>query len=295
MCYNEFRGDYMIGNFKVSNISEIDFMDGHIFELFCAELLRKNGFVEVYVTKGSGDQGVDVLASKDGVKYAIQCKNYSTALGNTPIQEAYAGKTYYNCHVAVVMTNSNFTPKAKDLASSTGVLLWDREIVSNMIDLAITLNAKKEAEDKRGFFRKNNEVCSENSDKKYSNANKDALRNKHFSLKVDSEKNQQVTDCSKSIKKPKCKVRKSMKVWAIICFILAMLYVWTSLIVEPFTIAGTIFFGILSIMFLLLGLTPKETKFLLNSRIKKSYFVIICIVTAFILFGTIAFCLQNNL
>lgn len=104
----------------------MDSMTGHEFENFCANLLKNNCFSNVKVTKGSGDQGVDVLAEKDGIKYAIQCKLYSTPLGNTPVQEVAAGKTFYGCHVGVVMTNSTFTTGAKELAKATNVLLWDR-------------------------------------------------------------------------------------------------------------------------------------------------------------------------
>lgn len=110
----------------------IDEMDGHEFEYFCADILRKNGFNDVIVTKGSGDQGVDILATKDCIKYAVQCKNYSSPLGNTPVQEVNAGKTFYGCHVGVVMTNSSFTSGAKDLAQATGVLLWDRSVLQEM-------------------------------------------------------------------------------------------------------------------------------------------------------------------
>ena len=109
------------------SVCSIDGMDGHQFERYCAELLRRNGFQDVKVTVGSGDQGVDILAVKEGVRYAIQCKNYSTPLGNTPVQEVAAGKMFYNCHVAVVLTNSTFTKGAVDLAAATGVLLWDRK------------------------------------------------------------------------------------------------------------------------------------------------------------------------
>ena len=49
-------------------------MDGLQFEHRCAELLRYRGFHKVTVTKGSGDQGVDILAQKNGVKFGIQCK-----------------------------------------------------------------------------------------------------------------------------------------------------------------------------------------------------------------------------
>ena len=46
-------------------------MDGLQFEHRCAELLRYRGFHKVAVTKGSGDQGVDILAQKNGIKYGI--------------------------------------------------------------------------------------------------------------------------------------------------------------------------------------------------------------------------------
>lgn len=118
---------------RTEDVSSIDGMDGHAFEHYCAQLLRKNGFGDVSVTPGSGDQGVDILATKDGIKYAIQCKNYASSLGNTPIQEVNAGKVFYNCHVGVVMTNSTFTPKATELAKATGVLLWDRKKLQELI------------------------------------------------------------------------------------------------------------------------------------------------------------------
>ena len=108
-------------------------MDGHQFERFCADLLRKNGFVDVKITPGSGDQGVDIIAVKNGIRYAIQCKNYSSPLGNTPIQEVCAGKMYYKCHVGAVMTNSTFTQGAKQLAEATSVLLWDRAELQRMM------------------------------------------------------------------------------------------------------------------------------------------------------------------
>ena len=119
-----------------NGFSSIDFMNGHEFEYFCAGVLKENGFSNVRVTPGSGDQGVDVLATKDGIKYAIQCKNYASSLGNTPIQEVHAGKAFYNCHVGVVMTNSIFTTGAKELAKATGVLLWDRTTLQKMIEEA---------------------------------------------------------------------------------------------------------------------------------------------------------------
>ena len=119
-----------------TDISETDGMEGHEFENYCADLLRKNGFANVSVTPGSGDQGVDVIAEKDGVRYAVQCKCYSSALGNAPVQEVCAGKSMYNCHVGVVMTNNYFTAGARQLAEKNGILLWDRDKLQQMVGSA---------------------------------------------------------------------------------------------------------------------------------------------------------------
>ena len=100
---------------------------GHEYEHLCANRLKRCGFSGVTVTCGSGDQGIDIIATRKGSKYGIQCKYYSGPVGNSAVQEAYAGAKYYNCDIAVVMTNSIFTKAAKELAGSTNVLLWEKD------------------------------------------------------------------------------------------------------------------------------------------------------------------------
>ena len=104
-----------------------DRMEGLEFEEYCASLLRRNGFKDVEVTRGSMDQGVDIIAYKHRTSYGIQCKKYKSKIGNKAVQEAYAGCCYYGLDVPVVLTNSYFTYSAKQLAERTGVELWDRE------------------------------------------------------------------------------------------------------------------------------------------------------------------------
>ena len=108
------------------SMADIDAMSGLEFESFVGDLLKSLGYSGVEVTKSSGDQGVDVIASKDGTKYAIQCKNYSSPLNNKPIQEVTTGKAVYGCDVGVVLTNSTFNQHAVEAANATGTLLWDR-------------------------------------------------------------------------------------------------------------------------------------------------------------------------
>lgn len=114
--------------------ANFDSMNGYQFEAFCAGLLLRYGFEKAYTTQSSGDQGVDVIAERDGVKYAIQCKCYQTDVGNQAVQEALAGQRFYKCHVGVVLTNQYFTPAAKQLAESTEIVLWDRDKLLQMVE-----------------------------------------------------------------------------------------------------------------------------------------------------------------
>lgn len=120
-------------NYKKLYSFHYDSMEGHEFEFFCADILRHNGFRNVKITQGSGDQGIDILAYKGFTKYAIQCKCYSDKVGNSAIQEAYAGKTFYHCNVAAVITNNYFTTSAIALAKQTNVILWNRDDLERFI------------------------------------------------------------------------------------------------------------------------------------------------------------------
>ena len=110
----------------------MDEMEGHDFEYYCADLLKANGFLEVEVTKGSGDFGADILAEKDGITYAVQCKCYDKPIGVKAVQEVYAGRDYYDRMVGVVMTNQYFTQPAVELARKLNIMLWDRGYLDDM-------------------------------------------------------------------------------------------------------------------------------------------------------------------
>lgn len=122
-------------NVLLDDIESLDSLgDGYEFEYYIASLLKKVGYVNVEVTQGSGDQGIDVIAfDEKGAKYVVQAKYYTSNVGNSSVQEAHAGKSYYDAEISVVATNSYFTKSAKELALSTGTRLWDRDVIVKMI------------------------------------------------------------------------------------------------------------------------------------------------------------------
>lgn len=110
----------------------MDELEGHDFEYYCADILKDHGFIDVEVTKGSGDFGADILAEKDGITYAFQCKCYDKPVGVRAVEEIYAGRDYYDRMVGVVMTNQYFTEPAVNMARKFNILLWDRGYIKEM-------------------------------------------------------------------------------------------------------------------------------------------------------------------
>jgi restriction system protein len=94
--------------------------DGQDFERLVASKLSRAGF-SVTLTPASGDQGVDLLASKGGRLIAFQCKDYSGAVGNAAVQEVFAGSRFYGADAAAIVTRSDYTAPARQLATSLGV------------------------------------------------------------------------------------------------------------------------------------------------------------------------------
>lgn len=107
--------------------------DGHAFEKWVAEALNGFGW-EAEVTRGSGDQGIDVIAKKDGKKLGLQCKLYSSSIGNKAVQEAHAGKAFYNADEVGVLSNAPYTASAKELALVTGVHLLSHHDIPKLFD-----------------------------------------------------------------------------------------------------------------------------------------------------------------
>lgn len=118
---------------KPISLEEIDLMSGIEFEQFIAKLFKKSGY-NVELTSASGDQGIDIIASRGIHKIGIQAKRYSGSVGNSAVQEVVAGQKYYGLTKTIVVTNSRFTRSAYSLAEKNNVVLWDREMLKLKVE-----------------------------------------------------------------------------------------------------------------------------------------------------------------
>nr|WP_296083989.1 restriction endonuclease [uncultured Blautia sp.] len=125
-----------INRFEYYN-GKFDYMTGRDFEEYCAHLLYDVGFSDITTTPITNDYGVDILAKYNESLFAIQCKCYSSNIGVDAVQEVFSGLQYYHANIGIVLTNQYFTSQAKELASVTGVHLWDRDSLYELIDASI--------------------------------------------------------------------------------------------------------------------------------------------------------------
>lgn len=106
---------------------------GSEFEDFVAKIFEINGLNAV-VTRGSSDQGVDVIVTFGGCKMAIQVKGYTGKVGNSAVQEVVAGMRHYSCDFGAVVTNSKFTRSAFSLARSNDIWMFDGNAIPTLIN-----------------------------------------------------------------------------------------------------------------------------------------------------------------
>lgn len=111
--------------YRATGQAAVDAMAGVEFEHYVAAVLRGIGYT-VEVTKASGDFGVDLIAARDGVRTAVQCKRQARTVNGSAIQQVVAGAAVHHCATTMVVANHRYTRAAEHLAAVHGCVLVDR-------------------------------------------------------------------------------------------------------------------------------------------------------------------------
>ncbi len=114
------------------SLADVDGMDGQAFEEYVARLLRSQGY-RVSVVGAPGDLGVDLIAEKAPNKYAVQVKRQCGPVSRRAVSDAVAGRAYYHCNGAMVVTSAHFTNGAFELARSNNCQLVDRKALARWV------------------------------------------------------------------------------------------------------------------------------------------------------------------
>ncbi len=99
-------------------------MNPYAFEVLAQRLLRECGFLDVRVTKKSGDGGIDGTGKLrlNGIfsfNVAFQCKRYKGQVGAAEIRD-FRGSLDNNIEKGVLITTGSFSKSAREEASAPG-------------------------------------------------------------------------------------------------------------------------------------------------------------------------------
>jgi restriction system protein len=111
--------------YRASGQAAVDAMTGVEFERYVAAVLRGIGYT-VELTRATGDFGVDLIATRDGIRTAVQCKRQSRVVNGAAIQQVVAGAAIHDCGATMVVSNHRYTRAAAQLADVHGCVLVDR-------------------------------------------------------------------------------------------------------------------------------------------------------------------------
>ncbi|MCV7343135.1 restriction endonuclease [Mycolicibacterium rhodesiae] len=117
--------------YRATGQAAVDAMTGVEFERYVAAVLRGLGY-EVEITRATGDFGVDLIATRAGIRTAVQCKRQNRVVNGSAIQQVVAGAAVHDCTATMVVSNHRYTRAAHQLADVHGCVLIDRTRLARM-------------------------------------------------------------------------------------------------------------------------------------------------------------------
>lgn len=110
------------------------------FEMLIGEAFRREGY-RVVETGGEGgegaDGGVDLVLSKDGEKFLVQCKHWKAfKVGVEVVRELYGVMAAVGAAGGFVVTSGTFTREAIEFADGTNLELIDGRLLRELLERA---------------------------------------------------------------------------------------------------------------------------------------------------------------
>lgn len=110
-------------------------MNGHQFEKELAILYKKLGY-KTSVTPQGGDQGIDILMSKNGQSIIVQCKAHKRPVGPATARDFYGTMVHNNIKYGIIASTNGFTKGVHDFVKGKKIkLITVNDIVEMENDL----------------------------------------------------------------------------------------------------------------------------------------------------------------
>lgn len=128
---DERRDAHLDALYRATGQAAVDAMTGVEFEHYVAAVLRGARY-EIDFTRATGDFGVDLIATRDGVRTAVQCKRQARPVSGSAIQQVVAGAPVHACTATMVVCNHRYTHAAEQLAEVHDCILIGRTQLARM-------------------------------------------------------------------------------------------------------------------------------------------------------------------
>ena len=96
-------------------------LDGYAFETATAEVLNKHQFNAV-VTPGSGDGGIDIQVTRNGLRGVVQCKAHMARCGPHVVRDLYGVINHTRAGFGIIVSLGGFSKGAADFARDKPIL-----------------------------------------------------------------------------------------------------------------------------------------------------------------------------
>ena len=101
-------------------------LDGYAFERATAEVLSKHQF-NAMVTPGSGDGGIDIEVTRNGLKGVVQCKAHVAGVGPHVVRDLYGVIHHCGASFGIIASRGGFSRGAIDFARDKPILFLDTD------------------------------------------------------------------------------------------------------------------------------------------------------------------------
>ncbi len=117
----------LVNNVARSDAADaLDGMSWQQFERLVGESFRLQGYDVAETGGGGADGGIDLVVSKDGEKYLVQCKQWRAfRVGVNVVRELYGVMAATGATGGFVVTSGRFTEEARNFAKVCNVYLMD--------------------------------------------------------------------------------------------------------------------------------------------------------------------------
>jgi restriction system protein len=128
------RGRLLVDVTQNSTAGALDGMSWSEFELLVGEAFRRKGYTVTETGGGGADGGVDLVLSRGGERFLVQCKQWKAfKVGVTTVRELYGVMAARGAAGGFVVTSGQFTAEARDFAAGRNITLIDGPALRTLI------------------------------------------------------------------------------------------------------------------------------------------------------------------